>query len=111
MAGGSAHSDPWRIIALGAAIVILFVFLTKGVRLQNVQDDPSNSQQTNSPLLPVDNSGEDPFAIEWLETKLRDLDLQPSSFKVSHHTGFFLMLLHNCFAHFFFCLSPLPPSL
>jgi len=87
MAGGSGHSDPWRILALISAIVILFVFLTKGVRLQNAQNDPNN-QQTNSRLLPVDDSGEDPFAIDWLETKLRDLDLQPSGFEVSYHTGF-----------------------
>lgn len=88
MAGSLVHSDLWRKIAIGAAIVIIFVFITKGVRLQNAQDDDKNAQQTNSRLLPVDDSGEDPFAVQWLGTKLRDLDLQPSSFKVSYDTCF-----------------------
>ncbi|KAG7674490.1 hypothetical protein KSW81_000144 [Nannochloris sp. 'desiccata'] len=84
MAGSLVHSDLWRKIAIGAAIVIIFVFITKGVRLQNAQDDDKNAQQTNSRLLPVDDSGEDPFAVQWLGTKLRDLDLQHSSFKCSN---------------------------
>ena len=83
MAGGLVNTNPWRKIAVGAFLVIIFVFITKGVPLQSPPDVQNNTQQTNSRLLPVDDSGEDPFAVEWLEKRLKDLKLQESSFKVS----------------------------
>jgi hypothetical protein len=83
MAGGLISTDAWRKIAIGAALVIIFVVITKGVPLQSAPNDQGNTQQPNSRLLHVDDSGEDPFAVEWLETKLKDLQFQQSSFKVS----------------------------
>lgn len=84
MAGGSVITDSWRKIAIGAAIVIVFLFVSNGGPLKNAHDDQNKSQQTDSRLLPVDDLEEDPFAIQWLETKLENLDLEPSSFKVSY---------------------------
>jgi hypothetical protein len=80
---GLVYTNPWRKFAISVAIVILFVYLTKGVPLESPQNDQNSSQQTNSRLLPVDDSGEDPFAVQWLDKKLKDLRLKPSSFKVS----------------------------
>ena len=111
MAGGSVITDSWRKIAIGAAIVIIFLFVSNGVPLKNAHDDQNKSQQTDSRLLPVDDVEEDPFAIQWLETKLKNLDLQPSSFKVScsilFQTSLYLLLWFNvCFTA---SAQPQPP--
>jgi hypothetical protein len=85
MAGGLVYTGPWRKIAVGAALVLIIILMKGVVPLQNANDKETKTQQNNSRLLPVDDSEEDPFAVQWFETKLKDLKLQPSSFKVSRY--------------------------